>query len=102
MANGEDLGGRRKKSGQESIGSVDADPEGLDSRKEEEKGAQGTQGLFKNCRESLFPLSRLVRGFVISLIDPFLGYSTYIYIYIYIAISLTVDGPQRCHLACDH
>ena len=52
LKNGEDLSGRRKNRSQGSTGSVDVDPEDLDSRKETEKDAQGTQGLCKNCRES--------------------------------------------------
>ena len=57
---GGDLGGRRKKRRQESIGSVDVGPGHLKNRKEE---TQGAQGLSKSCRESVSPLSGLIRGF---------------------------------------
>ena len=59
-----DSGGRRKNipGRQKSVGSVDVDPACLENRKEAEK-AQGVQGLNVRCRESMFILSRLVRGF---------------------------------------
>ena len=40
-------------------------PDNLESNKEAGGGAQGTQGSSKNCtsRESVSPLSRLIRGF---------------------------------------
>ena len=49
----------------ESVGSVAADPDNLENGKESIREAQGTRGLRKNCtsRESLCPLSRLIRGF---------------------------------------
>ena len=55
---------REKKHRQERVGSVAADPDNLEKSKEA-VGAQGTQGLRKNCasRESVSPLSRLIRGF---------------------------------------
>ena len=57
---------------------VAADPDNLESNKEAEGGAQGTQGSRTNCtrssRESESPLSRLIsQVFVISTIDPPLG-----------------------------
>ena len=64
--NGGDTGGKRKKCRTERIGSVAANPDNLESNKEAGGGAQGTQGSSKNCtssRESVSPLSRLVRGF---------------------------------------
>ena len=47
------------------IGPVAANLDNLESNKETEGGAQGTQDLSKNCtsRESVSPLSRLIRGF---------------------------------------
>ena len=47
------------------VGPVAANPDNLESNKEEGGGAQGTQGSSKNCtsRESISPWSRLIRGF---------------------------------------
>ena len=47
------------------VGSVAANPDNLESNKEAGGEAQGTQGSSKNCtsRESVSPLSRLIRGF---------------------------------------
>ena len=44
---------------------VAANPDNLERNKEAGGGAQGTQGSNKNCtsRESVFPLSCLIRGF---------------------------------------
>ena len=57
----------RKKCRKERAGSVAANPDNLliESNKEAEGGAQGTQGLSNNCtsRESVSSLSRLIRGF---------------------------------------
>ena len=63
--NGGDAGGKRKKCRKERVGSVAANPNNLESNKEAEVGAQGTQGSSKSCtsRESVPPLSRLIRGF---------------------------------------
>ena len=63
--NGGDLGGKRKKCRKEKVGSVAANPNNLESNKEAGGGVQGTQGSSKNCtsRESVPPLSRLIRGF---------------------------------------
>ena len=49
----------------ESVGSVAANPDNLESNKEAGGGAQGAQGSSKICtsRESVSPLSRLIRGF---------------------------------------
>ena len=49
----------------ERVGSVAANPDNVESNKEAEGGAQGTQGSSNNCtsRESVSPLSRLIRGF---------------------------------------
>ena len=63
--NGRYTGGMGKKCRKERLGSVAANPDKLESNKEAEWGAQGTQGSSKNCtsRESVSPLSRLIRGF---------------------------------------
>ena len=65
VGKGGGLGGKRKKCRKEKIGPVAANPDNLESNKEAGGGAQGTQGLSKNCtsRESASPLSRLIRGF---------------------------------------
>ena len=60
----------------EKKGLVAANPDNLGSDKEAGGGAQGAQGSSKICtsRESVSPpLSRLIRGFVRSIIDPPLG-----------------------------
>ena len=56
---------RRAGNGGDSVGSVAADPDNLESNKKAGGGAQGTQGSSKNCasRKSVSPLSRLIRGF---------------------------------------
>ena len=58
-------GGKRKKSRKERVGSVAANPDYLGSNKEAGGGAQGAQSSSKICtsRESVSPLSRLIRGF---------------------------------------
>ena len=63
--NGGDMGGKRKKCRKERVGSVAANPDNLGSNKEAGGGAQGAQGSSKICtsRESVSPLSRLIRGF---------------------------------------
>ena len=63
--NGGDTGGKRKKCRKERVGSVAANPDNLESNKEAGEGAQGTRGSSKNytSRESVSPLSRLIRGF---------------------------------------
>ena len=63
--NGGDLGGKMEKCRKERVGSVAANPDNLESNKEAGGGAQGIQGPSKNCtsRESVSPLSRLIRGF---------------------------------------
>ena len=63
--NGGDMGGKRKKCRKEGVGSVAANPDNLGSNKEAGGGAQGAQGSSKICtsRESVSPLSRLIRGF---------------------------------------
>ena len=63
--NGGDMGGKRKKCRKERVGSVAANPDNLGSNKEAGGGAQGAQGSSKICtsRESVYPLSRLIRGF---------------------------------------
>ena len=61
-----DTGGKIKICRKERVGSVAANPDNLESNKEAEGGAQGTQGSSKNCtssKESVSPLSRLIRGF---------------------------------------
>ena len=57
--------GKRGKCRKERVGSVAAKPEYLGSNKEAGGGAQGAQGSSKICtsRESVSPLSRLIRGF---------------------------------------
>ena len=63
--NGGDMGGKRKKCRKERVGSVAANSDNLGSNKEAGGGAQGAQGSSKICtsRESVSPLSRLIRGF---------------------------------------
>ena len=63
--NGRDRSGKRKKCRKERVGSVAANPDNLGSNKEAGGGAQRAQGSSKNCisRESVSPLSRLIRGF---------------------------------------
>ena len=63
--NGGDMGGKRKKIRKERVGSVAANPDNLGSNKEAGGEAQGAQGSSKICtsRESVSPLSRLIRGF---------------------------------------
>ena len=63
--NGGDMGGKRKKCRKESFGSVAANSDNLGSNKEAGGGAQGAQGSSTICtsRESVSPLSRLIRGF---------------------------------------
>ena len=65
MGNGKDLAGKRKTCRKERVGPVAANPDNIESNKEAGGGAQGTQGSSKNCRskESVSPLSRLIRGF---------------------------------------
>ena len=59
----------------ERVGPEAANPDNLESNKEAEGGAQYTQDSSKNCtsRDSVSPLSRLIRGFRISIIDRALG-----------------------------
>ena len=59
------MDGKRKICRKERVGPVAANPDNLESNKEASEGAQGTQGSSKNCtsRESVSPLSRLIRGF---------------------------------------
>ena len=61
----ERLGWKKKKRRQKRVGSVAANPDNLENSKKAGREAQGTQGLSKNCisRESVSPLSRLIRGF---------------------------------------
>ena len=63
--NGGDMGGKRKKCRKERAGSVAANSDNLGSYKEAGGGAQDAQGSSKICtsRESVSPLSRLIRGF---------------------------------------
>ena len=65
VGNGGDMGGKRKKCRKERVGSVAANPDNLRSNEEAGGGAQGAQGSSKICtrRESVSPLSRLIRGF---------------------------------------
>ena len=75
VGNEEDLGGKREKFRQDQVGSVAADPDDLKNRREAGGGAQGTQGLYKDCtsRESVSHLCVLSEVFVISIIDPLGG-----------------------------
>ena len=63
--NGEDMGGKRKKCRKGRVGSVAANPDNLESNNEAGGRAQGAKGSSKICtsRESVSPLSRLIRGF---------------------------------------
>ena len=63
--NGGNLGEMRKTCRIERAGPVVANPENLESDKEEGEGGQVTQGSSKNftSRKSVSPLSRLIRGF---------------------------------------
>ena len=65
VGNGVNLGGKRKKCRKERVGPVAANPDILESTKEAGGREQGTQGSSENCtdRESVSPLSRLIRGF---------------------------------------
>ena len=53
--NGGDTGGKRKQCRKEMVGSVAANPDNLESKKEAGGGAQGAQGSSKICtsRESV-------------------------------------------------
>ena len=63
--NGGDFGGTRKRCRKGSVGPVAANSNIEEINKEAGGGAQGTLSLSKNCtsRESVSPLSRLIRGF---------------------------------------
>ena len=63
--NGGDFGGTRKICRKGSVGPVAANSNIVEINKEAGGGAQGTLSLSKNCtsRESVSPLSRLIRGF---------------------------------------
>ena len=68
MGNEGDLGVERKKRRQESVSPVAADPDTLDS--DDSKEAEGRarhsrlkEELYKQRESSVFPLSRLMRGF---------------------------------------
>ena len=62
---GGDTGGKRKKCRKERVGSVAPNPDNLESNTKAGGGARGAQGSSKICtsRESVSPLSRLIRGF---------------------------------------
>ena len=68
VGNGGDLGGKRKIRRKERVGPVAVNPDNLENNKEAGGGAQGAQGLSKNCSSRVCPLV-----FVISIIDPPLG-----------------------------
>ena len=59
------MGGKRNKCRKGRVGSVAANPDTLESNEEAGGGEQGAQGSKKLCtsRESVSPLSRLIRGF---------------------------------------
>ena len=59
--NGGDMAGKRKKCSKERVGSVAANLDNLGSNKEAGGGAQGAQ--ICTSKESVSPLSRLIRGF---------------------------------------
>ena len=64
VENGGKVGGRVKQRRVESMGSVRADPGYLANSinsKEAEREAQGAEGLRKKCRDTVSPLSRLIR-----------------------------------------
>ena len=63
--NGGDFSGTRKRCRKGSVGPVAANSNIVEINKEAGGGAQGTLSLSKNCtsRESVSPLSRLIRGF---------------------------------------
>ena len=63
--NGGDFGGTRKRCRKGSVGPVAANSNIVEINKEAGGGAQETLSLSKNCtsRESVSPLSRLIRGF---------------------------------------
>ena len=65
VGNGGDLGGKRKTCRKEGVGPADANPDNLESNREAEGGAQGTQVSSKNCtyRDTVSPMSRLIRSF---------------------------------------
>ena len=60
---------------QDNVGSVDADPEDLEDRKEAEMEHQGAQSLSNSCRKRLIPFVASDRRFsnILSTIDPLLG-----------------------------
>ena len=63
--NGGNMGGKRKKCRKERVGSVAATSDNLGRNNEAGGGAQGAQGSSKFCtsKESVSPLSCLIRGF---------------------------------------
>ena len=63
--NGGDMGGKLKKCRKERVGPVAANSDSPGSNKQAGGGAQGAQGSSKiyTSRESVSPLSRLIRGF---------------------------------------
>ena len=65
VGNGTNFDGNREKRRQKSVGSVTADPEGLEKSKETGREAQDTQGFMNQCtsRGSVSSLSHLIRGF---------------------------------------
>ena len=63
VGNGGDLDEKIKKGRRESYGSVDVSLENLENRQEIGREAQGAQGLNKNGRESVSPLSHLISCF---------------------------------------
>ena len=57
---------RKKDVEKKRVGPFAANPDNLGNNKEAGGGAQGIQGVSKNCttsRKSVSPLSRLIRGF---------------------------------------
>ena len=63
VGNGGDLDEKIKKGRRESYGSVDVNLENLENRQEIGREAQGAQGLSKNGRGSVYPLSHMINYF---------------------------------------
>ena len=63
VGNRGDMARKGKIRRQERLGSVDVDTEGLKNSNKAGREAQGTRSLEENCRESMSPLSRLIRTF---------------------------------------
>ena len=62
VENSGNLGGRKNTRRRWSVGLVDADRAYLKNSKKAKREAQGAHGLNTNCRESISPSSRPIRG----------------------------------------